>query len=308
MKLLLITPIHPILEFTLPLPKYQIQNYWLRALVNLGHQVKVFGLKSNQVKILNNLKLNNLISQFKPDQVLFSAGLDKLMPIKKTIFFSGVPPQTLSQAEKKIGMLAKLIVVNDPVHQKNWQQLTKTKVINLPFSGASKTVFKPSNRKKTIDFSFVGTLFKDRQLKLANFIKEGINLKIWGWLPPQTNLLPELKSAYQGEAWGNKVVKIYQQSKAALNLVPTHMVDGGNLRTFEIPACNALQFIDKINPKYYKPNQEIIKFSSPTDLKNKLKYYLSHPAKAKLIAKAGCQKTIKSHTFEHRFKKLSSFL
>lgn len=308
MKILLISPVHPKLAPKKPLPTYQVQNYWLKALTNLGHQVSVLPLLKKQLKVINAYKLRQVIKSFQPDHIIFSAGLDKLPPINQTVFFSGVPPQTLSTTEKKIGKQAKLIVVNDSTHKSQWQKLTKTKVINLPFSAVDPSIFHPVKTKKTVNFSFIGTLFSNRQQQLADIINQGIDLKIWGWLPPKINLHPVLRLHYQGEAWGNKVVKIYQQSKMALNLVPDHMTDGGNLRTFEIPACQTLQFIDRINPDYYQPEKEIIMFNSPKDLKTKLYYYLTNPLKANKIAKAGYQKTNQVHNFNYRFKKLLELL
>lgn len=308
MKTILITPIHPKLPFKKPLPTYQVQNYWVKAFKKLDQQVKVFGLLNNQSKLVNFFKLKKLLKSSQPDQVFFSAGLDKLLPIKNTIFFCGVPPTKLSGNELKTGINAKLIVVNDPEHRKNWQKLTDKPVVNLPYSAVNLEVFNPGNLKRIIDISFVGTLFTNRQKQLAEIVKEGIKLKIWGWLPPGTCLHPGLKKAYQGEAWGQKVVKIYQQSIAALNLVPDHMIDGGNLRTFEIPACKALQFTDKINPNYYQPSKEIIVFNSPTDLKSKLNHYLSHPKQANQITTQAYLKTTSHHTFETRFKKLIKLL
>ena len=308
MKILLITPIHPILKKANPLPTYQTQNYWLKALKSLGHQVSVFSLQKNHLKIINYIKLKKLIPSFKPDKIFFSAGLDKLYPIKQTIFFCGVPPANISYSERKTGEQAKLIVVNDPGHLKQWQKITRTKVINLPFSAIDKNIFKPAKIKKNIDFSFIGTLFQSRQLQLLKLVKKNISIKIWGWIPPGTTLHPDLKTSYQGEAWGKKVVEIYQRSKIALNLVPGHMTDGGNLRTFEIPACKSLQIINKACPNYYQENKQIIIYKSASDLKNKLEFYLSHPQKRKIIANAGYQKTINHHTFEHRFAKLLKLL
>lgn len=308
MKILLITPIHPVLKNLSPLPRYQVQNYWRQALINLGHQVTVFGLAKHQSKLINQLKLKSITRNQSFDHLFLSAGLDKLFPIKDTIFFCGVPPVMLSKSEKLAGKSAKTIVVNDPKHQKSWQKLTKSRVLNLPFSAINPEVFKPKDIKKTIDFSFIGTLFKKRQHQLVKLIEQGINLKIWGWLPPKTQLHKNLTSHYQGEAWGQQVVNIYQKSKMALNLVPDHMVDGGNLRTFEIPACQTLEFIDKINPSYYQPNKEVIVFKSPQDLKNKSCYYLNHSKERLNIAKAGYIKTINSHTFTKRFSSLFTHL
>jgi len=307
-KILLITPINPQLINNKPLPLYQVQNYWLKTLKALGHKVTVFGLQKKQSKLFNYYKLNKIIQKHQPDHVFFSAGIDKLYPIKNTIFFCGVPLIKLSSSEIKIGQKAKLIVVNDPVHQTQWQKITKSKVINLPLSAVDPEIFKPGKLKKKFNLVFIGTLFKNRQLQLIKLVNLGIDLKIWGWIPPSVSLHPSLKSSYQGEAWGRQVVKIYQQSKIALNLVPDHMIDGGNLRTFEIPACQTLEFVDKINPEYYQPQKEIIVFNSPKDLKNKLEFYLSHPNKRQVIAKAGYRKTINHHTFKHRFKKLLTLL
>ncbi|MEA3355506.1 MAG: glycosyltransferase, partial [Patescibacteria group bacterium] len=282
-KILLITPINPQLTKDKPLPRYQIQNYWLKALKSLKYQVIIFGLEKKQLKITNYFKLNKVIKNYQPDQIFFSAGIDKLYSIKNTIFFCGVPLTKISNSERKIGVKAKLIIVNDPKHLKQWQKITKTKIINLPFSAVDPDFFKPTKSKKKYNFVFIGTLFKNRQLQLIKLINQDLDLKIWGWIPPSIILNPALKSNYQGEVWGRQVAKIYQQSKIALNLVPDHMIDGGNLRTFEIPACKTLQFIDKINPNYYQKDKEVIVFKSPEDLKNKLEFYLSHPKKRKKI-------------------------
>ncbi len=308
MRILLITPLHPILKSSYPLPKYQTQSSWLRTLKKLNHQIEVFGLQKNQSKIINALKLKKIIQQYQPDEIFFSAGLDRSFKLENTIFFCGVPPANLSNTEKSIGQKAKLIVVNDPEHLKQWQKISNNKTINLPFSAVDPSIFKPSKSSKTINFSFIGTLFQNRQLQLTKLVNQNIDLSIWGWIPPKTSLHSDLKPYYRGEAWGKQVIDIYQKSKMALNLVPDHMIDGGNLRTFEIPACQTLEFINKLNPDYYKPQKEVVSFTSPQDLKTKINYYLNHEDKRQALAKAGYLKTINTHTFSHRFKKLLTFL
>lgn len=304
MKILLITPVHPKLEKKDPLPSYQTQKHWLNALKELGHQVTTFPLTRSSLKLINFIKVKKLISKQSFDHVFFSAGIDKIHPIKNTIFFCGVPPKTISSRERSTAFRAKLIVVNDPRHQKQWQKITKTKTINLPYSAIDPKIFKPKKGVKKHKLVFIGTLFDNRQLQLIKLVKQNIDIKIWGWLPPGIKLLPQLEAYYQGEAWGQKAVKIYQESSIALNLTPDHMTSGGNLRTFEIPATKSLQFIDKINQSYYQDGKEIIVFTSPTDLAKKLKFYLSYPKERERVAKAGYSKTIKDHTFKNRFKKL----
>ena len=86
------------------------------------------------------------------------------------------------------------------------------------------------------------------------------------------------------------------------------MKDGANLRTFEIPACKTLQFIDKINPRYYQPKKEIIVFTSPKDLKAKIHHAQEYPKETQKIINAGYQKTLNHHTFINRFKTLINLL
>jgi len=308
MKILLITPVNPALPFKTPLPDFQTQNFWLKALKKLKIRVQVFTLTKNQSKLINQLKLKKIIKQFKPDHVFFSAGIDKLFPIKNTVFFCGVPPQQLSLNERWTGMLSKLIVVNCTLRQLQWQKLTKTKIIALPFSAVDPGVFFPQKNKPTYSLVFIGTLFKQRQQQLKEIFKAGVNFKFWGWIPKGTVLLPELKPLYQGEAWGSKAVDIYQKAWAALNLNPQGMKDGANLRTFEIAATKTLQFIDKINPKLYLPQKEVVVFKNPKDLKQKINYFKNHPQKAKTMVNKAYQKTLSQHTFEKRFKKILSLI
>ena len=66
--------------------------------------------------------------------LFFSGGLDAVLPFKNTIFFTGVAPETLSLAERRIGILSKLVVVNDPAHIRVWNQLGARQTICLPIS------------------------------------------------------------------------------------------------------------------------------------------------------------------------------
>jgi len=310
MNILLISPLHPKLKTknSKSLPKYQAQFFWVKALKALGHQVKTFPLTQRQSKLLNNFKLKKVIQTFKPDQIFLSAGIDKLSPLAKTVFFCGVPPRYLSPDEIKSASKARLIVVNCTSRINLWKKFSKAKIIALPFSAVDPDYFKPDKVKKDINLCFVATLFPKRQQQLKKLIQAGINIKIWGWIPPKSKLLSGLKPFYQGEAWGSQVIDIYQRSKMALNLNPHQMKDGANLRTFEIPACKTLQFIDKINPKYYLAKKEIIVFASPEDLKAKINYLQNHPEKTKKIINAGYEKTINHHTFINRFKTLMNLL
>jgi len=297
MKILLVTPI--------VLGSCDPHYYWFKALKKLGHQVKIFPLNNfPQLKLLKSWQLRREILKFKPDKLFFSAGKDAVYPVKDTVFFCGVPLTWLFDSERKTGLLAKLVVTNDDGHALAWQKLGAKKTINLPISGVDPIFFKTKPLAKTIPVSFVGSLFADRQLQLAKIVKLYPDLKIWGWLPPRVKLLPSLKASYQGEAWGAQLRRIYSQSLISLNLSPTHMQQGGNIRAFEIAASQALLLTDQLNPDWYLAGKEAVVFHDPQDCAQKINYYLDHERERQALALSGYRRTIKNHTYFNRFSRL----
>lgn len=296
MKILLVAPIN--------LGSADPHYSWFKALIQLGQQVKLFPLNHfPQLKLIKSWQLRQEILKFKPDKIFFSAGKDAVYPLKNTIFFCGVPLTWLSASERKTGLSAELVVTNDDRHALSWQQLGAKKAINLPISAIDPAVFK-TQTAKTIPVSFVGTLFPYRQIQLVKIVQFYPNLKIWGRLEPGCKLLPQLKPCYQGEAWGAQLKRIYAKSLISLNLSPTHMRQGGNIRPFEIAGSRALLLTDQLNPDWYRAGQEAIVFTTPKDCVRKIHYYLSHPQQRKAIALKGWQRTIKDHTYFARFSQL----
>lgn len=77
-------------------------------------------------------------------------------------------------------------------------------------------------------------------------------------------------------------------------------------RTFEVPACGGFLLTgdaDNISD-YYEIGKEIEVFYDKNDLAEKCKYYLEHEQERKTIARAGYQRTIKEHTYGHRFREI----
>lgn len=283
--------------------------FWFKALKQLGHQVKLFPLNHfPQLKLIKFWQLRWEILKFKPDKVFFSAGKDAVYPVKDTVFFCGVPLTWLSNSERKTGLLAKLVVTNDDGHALAWQKLGAKKTINLPISGVDLVFFKAKPTVKIIPVSFVGSLFADRQLQLAKIVKLYPDLKIWGWLPPTVKLLPQLKASYQSEAWGAQLRRIYSQSLISLNLAPTHMIQGGNIRSFEIPASRALLLTDQLNPRWFKSGTEAVLFHGPQDCAVAIERLLSQKQHLAKIAHAGFERVKKDHTYQRHFQRLIKLL
>lgn len=339
MKIVLAGPVHPKLKQTnsREFPHWQPQASWVRALRQLGHHIDIFfytrptlysGLRRMSNKfpsfspefILRNKNLIRLVKNIQPDMFFFSAGTKIISPrtlrlIKAAnipiVIFNGTSPRSfLSDYEKTHIPFATLIVVNDPAHVKQWRELGAENVVSLPISAADPLLHRrgPGVKKYSSDVCFVGTLTQERQKTLTQILSAKFTLRVWGLLLPGDTLAAELRPIYQGEAWGEKVVKIYHSAKIALNLVDSSMPTGGNLRTFEIPGCGTFQLASVVNPHWFTPGKEIAVFQSRQDLLKKLQYYLKHERRRRAIAQAGFQKTHRLHTYEQRFTKLFTLL
>jgi len=268
--------------------------------------------------LFQSIKLKYLINSFKPEAIIISGGISELLsfPLKyakrsgsKIYFLYGEDPKiSATKFEKNNFPLFDWIITNDLVHAFNWKKLGAKQTKALPYTGINPQIHKKlklTQKQKKLyksDLVFIGTLSLDRQKILSQLTE--FNLRIYGYIPPGIFLLNQLKRYYFGEAWGEKIVKIYNASKIILNFIPSHMPKGSNARTFEIPGCGAFQLVSRCPRNWLKPNKEIILFNSIKDLKEKIKYYLTYEKQRKKIALAGYNRVNKDHTYIKRFSEI----
>lgn len=160
------------------------------------------------------------------------------------------------------------------------------------------------------ELSFVGAGYYNRRrafLTLLNY-----DFKIWGndW-----DLHSSLSKMIQEDARrisSEETVKIFNASKINLNLHSSSYVedvnpDGDfiNPRTFEIAASENFQLVDRrsLLRELYN-DDEIATYNSLDDLKEKIAYYLNHPAEREKITHQGYLKTIERHTYRHRMQQM----
>ncbi len=77
-------------------------------------------------------------------------------------------------------------------------------------------------------------------------------------------------------------------------------------RNFEVPGCGGFLLTGKAEDleSYYTPEKEIACFDDTSDLIDKIRYYLSHEGERARIAEAGYARTIREHTYAHRFEEI----
>jgi spore maturation protein CgeB len=82
-------------------------------------------------------------------------------------------------------------------------------------------------------------------------------------------------------------------------------------RTFEVPACGGFLLTgmpDDDLSEYYEIGKEVEVFRDRDELIKKCRYYLDHDSERQNIAKAGYERTIREHTYPHRFKQIFKFM
>jgi spore maturation protein CgeB len=74
-------------------------------------------------------------------------------------------------------------------------------------------------------------------------------------------------------------------------------------RNFELPGCAAFQLSGQAEnlATYLTPGREIALYDSTDDLVDKIRHYLKHEDERAAIARGGYERTLREHTWVHRF-------
>lgn len=96
--------------------------------------------------------------------------------------------------------------------------------------------------------------------------------------------------------------RIFYGSKINLNITLRSIKSGIPLRAFDIMGSGGFlltnyqeDFLD-----FFEPDVDFVYYSSVDDLMDKVDYYLSHEQERQEIARSGCEKVRREHTFEAR--------
>lgn len=161
---------------------------------------------------------------------------------------------------------------------------------------------KDSRVREPIAACFVGTFDRSRPKYLEAVGWE--NLRVWGsgW------------ERWEGYAAHRAVITprpiyyfeladVTSQSRVVLGILRDEAEDLHTQRTFEIPACGALQIAPRNDEilSFFREDSEIVCFSTLEELGEKTRYYLAHPEAARAIARAGYQRCISGkHSYMDR--------
>ena len=154
MRVLFLSPVQPLLTLGQPLPKWQMQASWVRALTRQGHEVRVIKYTPDDKIKLGwgeraawNLRVVREVGEVGgADLIIYSLGADVLLPqtvhyIKSKlraplVVLSGVSPiRDGNPRERGMAPLADLAATNDQSHADEWLKLGAKRAVVLPIAG-----------------------------------------------------------------------------------------------------------------------------------------------------------------------------
>jgi spore maturation protein CgeB len=183
---------------------------------------------------------------------------------------------------------------------------------HLPAFGVDAGRYRPlpecSSRHYGHEIVFVGGCNPRRQAVIAQLLDLPIEL-YGGWLQKRNRFNLALRRRVRGKGvWGPELVELYHSSKIVLNISAwdPEEFSGLNLRVFDVPATGAFLLTD-YSPEleeYYAIGAEIVCFRGVAELREKLRYFLDHPAEREAIARRGFQKSLTLPTITDRVKSM----
>ncbi len=164
-----------------------------------------------------------------------------------------------------------------------------------------------TNRVDRYNISFIGQYnseqYPNREKYLMAVRNSGLN--IWGTEGWAKTPLAKL---YQGRSIGDQRYDIYSHSKIVIDInwdvLPA---EGLSNRPFEATGCGAMFMTDHVREdikRAYVEGKEVVLFKDEHEMREKIEYYLEHGDEREKIARAGHQRTIKEHTYDHRVRQI----
>ena len=332
MRVLFLSPVQPLLTPGQPLPKWQMQASWVRALTRQGHEVRVIKYTPDDKIKLGwgeraawNLRVVREVGEVGgADLIIYSLGADVLLPqtiryIKarlprparggprndgvKLVVLSGVSPiKDGNPRERATAPLVDLAATNDRGHGDEWLELGAKRAVVLPIAGIDPELHWErgirGNRgtrggDRDIDVAFVGTLTAERK----------------SFLEKLRRLLPDaVKMVIKEFVWEEEYAELMSRAKIVVNPIRPEMAEGANLRMFEIPAFGGLELSSFGKKEWLIPGKEILAYGNEQEAAGLIVRYLRDDKARREMAEAGRKRVVREHTFDKRAEKLMEMI
>jgi spore maturation protein CgeB len=123
----------------------------------------------------------------------------------------------------------------------------------------------------------------------------------WGHLP----LGHPLRACIGQAGWGEEFPKACAGAGLVVNFIRAEHNCGHSMKTFEVPACGAVHFVNRTEEQleFFAEEEGTLYFDTPEELLEKVRFGLSHPGWLEAVRTKGIEK-VKPHTYSSRARDL----
>jgi len=157
----------------------------------------------------------------------------------------------------------------------------------LPFACDPEIHYYHKDMEKIFDIGFVGGVKGEKRGKILKNLSRDFRIN-------------DFNRYYKP----SEMAIVYSQSKIVFNMGRRGEL---NMRVFEALSCGSMLLTERTQnglDELFKDGEHLITFGEKDDLREIIKYYLSHEEERKKIAEAGYRMALEKHTYWHRVQSI----
>lgn len=159
------------------------------------------------------------------------------------------------------------------------------------------------------DVVFIGSFEQERFDIIRQLASAGVHVCVFGngWHKIDAIKVPPTLKIERRPVYDNEFVHVLHQSRIALNFFRRANDDVITARAVEIPATGTFMLSERTDEvqKYFEEGKEAEYFDSPSELIEKVKYYLQHDEERERIARNGRKRCeLSGYSYKERMKKV----
>lgn len=281
------------------------------SLSEMGHRVFVVDLPEIHENHMKEIAIMDALVDINPDLVftIDSVGLLPsqyltMRPEMKVIsWFFDDPAAFLREMDVSLFNSRYHLFCWDRAYEDVVKSLGVSRFSYMPFASNPK-IYKPSEKEKIYDVSFVGTWSEKRQRILTGLAERNIKIDLFG--NERWSKLKHRNICFHGFADNRtECPEIYSRSKINLNITNEQLLTSLPLRIFDVGACKAFLLTDEQeDARKIFSEEELPVYRNPDELAVKLKYYLENERERENTAQKLYERISTDFTYARQLEKI----
>jgi spore maturation protein CgeB len=149
------------------------------------------------------------------------------------------------------------------------------------------------------------------RLSLLEHLARHVDIDFYGYGADDLDPSSPVLARHHGDAWALGMYKALARSRITVNVhIDVAENNANNMRLYEATGCGAMLITDQKDnlAELFEPDRELVTYRSHQEAVEKIRYYMSHPDEAAVIARAGQARTLREHSYRHRMEELVAIL